>query len=88
MRIVYVHRQLNAMKVGRKAAKRREKNCGFASAQIRIISSLSELSSIYAFLLRDAMCKVWSCIPSNTKEMKSFPLEMRAPLLFPDYGYS
>lgn len=88
MRIVYVHLQLNAVKVRRKAAKRRERNRGFASTQVRVISDLCELGSMNAFPLRDAMCKVWSCIPSNAKEMKSSALEMLAPLLFPDYGYS
>lgn len=88
MRTVYVHLQLNAVKVGRKAAKRRERNRGFASAQVRIISDLREFSSMDVFPLRDAMCKVWSCIPSNAKEMKSSALGMRAPVLFPDYGYS
>lgn len=76
MRIVYVFLQLNAMEVGIKAAKRTEKNRDFASAQIRIISGLHELNRMYAFPLRDAVCKVWSCILSNAKELKSFPLEM------------
>lgn len=73
MRIVYVYLQLNAMEVGIKAAKRTEKNRGFASAQIRIISGLRELNSMYAFPLRDAIVRSEAAFPATQKEWKVSP---------------
>lgn len=94
MKIVHAHFQVkNAVKVEVKIAKKRGKKHSFASAQIRTISNICELNSLYGTpslrcLVESGGLELGSqqCKRNEKPPVRDVHIQPYVPLLFPDCG--